>query len=103
MFCDVGVGNQAQNKGSFLDFCDIQSECMKKLSNEKALFLIIGILVLLSLPRADSFAEAEGESTSAKVDDFILSGYTEVGKRSTAEDYEEEGTDDDYTYQNYHL
>ncbi len=39
----------------------------------------------------------------AGADDFVLSGYTEAGKRSTAEDYEEEGTDDDYTYQNYHL
>ena len=45
-----------------------------------------------------SFARAE-----AKGDDFTLSGYTEVGKSSTAEDYEEEDTDDDYTYQNYHL
>ncbi|MFH1504795.1 MAG: hypothetical protein ABIH08_05375 [Candidatus Omnitrophota bacterium] len=35
--------------------------------------------------------------------DFTLSGYTEIGKRSTAEDYEEEDTDDDYTYRNYHL
>jgi hypothetical protein len=32
-----------------------------------------------------------------------LTGYTEIGRRSTAEDYEEEDTDDDYTYQNYHL
>ena len=71
-----------------MDFCDIQSECMKKLAYGKALFLIIGILVLPSLARAD---------------DFVLSGYTEVGKRSTAEDYEEEDTDEDYTYQNYHL
>ena len=39
----------------------------------------------------------------ARADDFVLSGYTEVGKRSTAEDYEEEDTDEDYTYQNYHL
>jgi len=52
------------------------------------LFLIIGLLVLPTLAGAD---------------DFVLSGYTEVGKRSTAEDYEEEDTDDDYTYQNYHL
>jgi hypothetical protein len=34
---------------------------------------------------------------------LLLTGYTEVGKSSTAEDYEEEGTDDDYAYQNYHL
>ena len=86
---------------------------MKKLTYEKALFLIVGILILPSLAQADLTAdrysetlaeeEAEGESASAKKNDFVLSGYTEVGKRSTAEDYEEEGTDDDYTYQNYHL
>ncbi len=52
------------------------------------LFLIIGFLVLPSFARAD---------------DFVLSGYTEVGQRSTAEDYEEEDTDNDYTYRNYHL
>jgi hypothetical protein len=65
---------------------------------KKWLFLIIGILVLPSLGRADLSPEA-----SAKGDDFILSGYTEVGRKSTAEDYEEEDTDDDYRYQNYHL
>lgn len=52
------------------------------------IFFIIGVLILPSLATAD---------------DFLLSGYTEVGKRSTAEDYEEEDEDDDYTYQNYHL
>lgn len=66
---------------------------------KKWLFLIIGILILPSLARAEEPAEAQ----KAKADDFTLSGYTEVGKRSTAEDYEEEGTDDDYAYQNYHL
>jgi len=55
---------------------------------KRAFFLIIGLLVLPSL---------------AVADDFVLSGYTEVGKRSTSEDYEEEDTDDDYAYQNYHL
>jgi len=55
---------------------------------KRALFLIIGILIL------PSFAQA---------DDFTLSGYTEIGRKSTAEDYEEEDTDDDYSYQNYHL
>src|SRR4030065_936830 len=55
---------------------------------KRAFFLIIGLLVL------PSFAHAH---------DFTLSGYTEAGKRSTAEDYEEEDTDDDYTYRNYHL
>ncbi len=66
---------------------------------KKWFFLIIGILILPSLALADEPAEAQ----RAKADDFTLSGYTEVGKRSTAEDYEEEGTDDDYAYQNYHL
>lgn len=80
---------------------------------KKWLFLIIGLLVLSSLAQADLVAdqyskslaqeETEGESASAKADDFTLSGYTEVGKRSTAEDYEEEGADDDYAYQNYHF
>ena len=70
---------------------------------KRTLFLIIGLLVLPSLTAADLSPEAEGESTSAKGDDFVLSGYTEVGRRSTAEDYEEEDTDDDYAYQNYHL
>ncbi|MEK6528378.1 MAG: hypothetical protein AABZ36_05815 [Nitrospirota bacterium] len=60
--------------------------------------LIIGILILPSLVEADLSAEA-----SAKGDDFTLSGYIEVGRKSTAEDYEEEDTDDDYTFQNYHL
>ena len=77
---------------------------------KRLLFVIIGLLILPSLARADLSTEAKGESlpdrqagTLAKADDFTLSGYTEVGKRSTAEDYEEEDTDDDYTYQNYHL
>ena len=77
------------------------------------LFLIVGLLVLPSLARADLAAdrysgalakeEAEGASASAKENDFFLSGYTEIGEKSTAEDYEEEDTDDDYTYRNYHL
>ena len=66
---------------------------------KKWFFLIIGILILPSLALADEPAEAQ----RAKVDAFTLSGYTEVGERSTAEDYEEEDTDDDYTYRNYHL
>ena len=76
---------------------------MNKLACGKALFLIVGILILPSLARADLFAEAEGENTLAKADDFTLSGYAEAGERSTAEDYEEEDTDDDYTYRNYNL
>lgn len=39
----------------------------------------------------------------ARADDFVASGYSEAGKRSTAEDYEEEDTDDDYTFRNFHL
>lgn len=77
-----------------MNFCDIQSECMKKLAYESRLEtsfltgLIVGLLVLPSLAQAD---------------DFTVSGYSEVGRRPTAEDYEEEDTDEDYTYQNYHL
>lgn len=36
-------------------------------------------------------------------DDSTISGYSELGTRSTAEDYEEEDEDSDYAYQNYHL
>lgn len=61
--------------------------------------LIVGILILPSLARAEESAEAQ----RAKADDFTLSGYAEAGERSTAEDYEEEDTDDDYTYRSYHL
>ena len=57
---------------------------------KKWFFLIIEILILPSLALADEPAEAQ----RAKVDAFTLSGYTEVGERSTAEDYEEEDTDD---------
>jgi len=56
--------------------------------------LIIGVLVLPA---------CAGRPALARADDFVFSGYSEVGRRSTAEDYEEEGTDDDYAYQNYHL
>ncbi len=52
------------------------------------LFLLIFLLVLHS---------------SVLADDFVFSGYTEVGRRSTSEDYEEEDGDNDYNYQNYHL
>jgi len=60
--------------------------------------LVILILLLPSLLRADlsSFAKASE-------DNFAFSGYGEQGRKSTAEDYEEEDTDDEYTYQNYHL
>lgn len=66
---------------------------------KKGYFPIIGLLVLPSLALADEPVEAQ----RAKTDAFTLSGYTEAGKKSTAEDYEEEDTDDDYTYHNYHL
>ncbi len=62
--------------------------CCKMLMKVKWKILLIGLLILPSLAIAD---------------DFTLSGYAEVGKKSTAEDYDEEDTDDDYTYQNYHL
>jgi hypothetical protein len=57
--------------------------------DRKAFFLIIGFL-------AAWFSLAQAQ-------DFFLNGYTEAGKRSTAEDYEEEDTDDDYTYHKHHL
>ena len=71
-------------------------------------FFIIGFLVLsaaegLILPSLVRAEEESAEAQRAKAGDFTLSGYTEIGKRSTAEDYEEEDTDDDYTYRNYHL
>ncbi len=56
---------------------------------KQAIFLIIGVFLVFS-----SLAEAS---------DFAFSGYTELGKRSTADDYDEEDTDDEYNYQNYHL
>lgn len=81
---------------------------------KKWLFLIIGIVILPSLARADLTADRYSEaltieetesaqSAKASADNFTLSGYTEIGEKSTAEDYEEEDTDDDYTYRNYHL
>lgn len=36
-------------------------------------------------------------------EDFIFSGYSEVGEGSTSEDYEEEDNDDDYKYEKYNL
>ncbi|MCM8812872.1 MAG: hypothetical protein NC924_02920 [Candidatus Omnitrophica bacterium] len=33
----------------------------------------------------------------------VVGGYVESGARSTAEDYEDAGADDDYTYRKYHL
>jgi hypothetical protein len=55
---------------------------------KRAFILVIGLLLLPSLSSAE---------------DFILSGYTEAGKRSTADDYEDEDEANDYTYENYHL
>ena len=52
---------------------------------------------------ADSSALAEGENASVKAEDFVFSGYGEAGRRSQAEDFAEEDTDEDYSYQNYHL
>src|SRR3989339_489790 len=71
---------------------------------KKVFFLIIGFFTLniikgFTLPVYTD----ENEYTLSKADVFTLSGYTEVSKRSTSEDYEEEDTDDDYTYHNYHL
>lgn len=38
-----------------------------------------------------------------QADRFSLSGYIEVGRSSTAEDYIEEDSDEDYAYYNYHF
>ncbi|MFH1772114.1 MAG: hypothetical protein ABH872_04785 [Candidatus Omnitrophota bacterium] len=74
---------------------------------KKWLFLITGILILPSLARADLTADWYSDwafdSSNRKKNDFVLSGYAETGKKSTAEDYQEEDTDDDYIYRNYHL
>ena len=58
---------------------------------------------MLYMARAESSALAEGENASAKAEDFVFSGYSEAGRRSQAEDFAEEDTDEDYGYQNYHL
>ena len=80
---------------------------------------------MLYMARAESSALAEGENASAKAEDFVfsgyaplevpakggvvasggllLTGYSEAGRRSQAEDFAEEDTDEDYGYQNYHL
>ena len=55
------------------------------------------------MARADSSALTEGEGASVKAEDFVFSGYSEAGRRSQAEDFAEEDTDEDYGYQNYHL
>lgn len=68
-----------------------------------AFLFLIGFLPAPCMTRADSFALAEGESASAKAGDFVFSGYGEAGRRSQAEDFAEEDTDEGYSYQNYHL
>ncbi|MFH0926423.1 MAG: hypothetical protein V1872_12495 [bacterium] len=69
----------------------------------RVLIIIVVTLTLSSSAHAELFIESEDKGALINFDDLALSGYTEVGKRSTSEDYEEEDTDDDYTYQNYHL
>ncbi|MBL7131568.1 MAG: hypothetical protein ISS45_09250 [Candidatus Omnitrophica bacterium] len=64
---------------------------------KKWLFLIIGIVILPSLARADLTADRYSEaltieetesaqSAKASADNFTLSGYTEIGEKSTAEE-----------------
>lgn len=55
---------------------------------KKACFFIAGLFILPVIAHAS---------------DFVVVGYTEAGERSTAEDYEEEDADSDYTFQKYHL
>ena len=70
----------------------------------KRIFIfMVGFLSLPYTAWADSSALAEGENASAKAEDFVFSGYSEAGRRSQAEDFAEEDTDEDYGYQNYHL
>src|SRR3989338_6101918 len=92
---------------------------------KRIFILTVGFLSLPYMARAESSALAEGENASAKAEDFVfsghaplevpakggavasggllLSGYSEAGRRSQAEDFAEEDTDEDYGYQNYHL
>src|SRR3989338_8281420 len=70
---------------------------------KRIFILMVGFLSLPYMAWADSSALAEGESASAKAEDFVFSGYSEAGRRSQAEDFAEEDTDEDYGYQNYHL
>ncbi len=73
-------------------------------------FVIAGFLILPSLAQAgDSVLsgstplEVSRQRRLPRRQRGLLTGYTEVGERSTAENYQEEDTDDDYTYHNYHL
>ncbi|MFH1768504.1 MAG: hypothetical protein ABH858_05035, partial [Candidatus Omnitrophota bacterium] len=85
--------------------------------------VVIGVLVFPSLARADLTAgqypdlfpeplanggalekeESESANGSSNKNDFFVSGYTEAGEKSSGEDYEEEDTDGEYVYRNYHL
>jgi hypothetical protein len=42
-------------------------------------------------------------SFPCRAEELILTGFFEAGKRSQAEDFEEEEDDSDYTFRNYHL
>lgn len=68
-----------------------------------ALLFLIGFLPVPCMAMADFSVLVEGENASAKVGDFVFSGYGEAGRRSQAEDFAEEDTDEGYSYQNYHL
>lgn len=70
---------------------------------KRIFILMAGFLSLPYMARADSSTLAEEESASVKAEDFVFSGYSEAGRRSQAEDFVEEDTDEDYSYQNYHL
>ena len=70
---------------------------------KRVFILTVGFLSLPYMAWADSSALAEGENASVKAEDFVFSGYGEAGRRSQAEDFAEEDTDEDYSYQNYHL
>lgn len=61
------------------------------------IILFFCLIILSPYVKADETAPPEKKFKSG------ISSYSETGKRSTAEDYEEEDGDDDYTYSNYQV
>jgi len=56
-----------------------------------------------SLTLANDFTPLERKPHQNLLTGFTLNGYFETGRKSQAEDFEEEDEDREYTYQNYHL
>ncbi|MEE8329557.1 MAG: hypothetical protein V3R54_06485 [Thermodesulfovibrionia bacterium] len=70
---------------------------------KKSFLTAICLLLIPSLSFASNFTPLEKKSLQNFLTGFNLSGYIEIGKKSQAEDFEEEEEDREYTYQNYHL